>query len=201
MTGTPRVSHCRYAHMQGSSTRGNYESQGLIFASPGLKSIKEAGPSISISSSQSPLEHCQSLLPKSSHSVKVYSNTMRSQLFFFVCLVASVVAGPLPPRASPIIGVVIPSDIQVVAPKFDMGDSVERSAPAAVATPQVLAVTPSTGTVSPELRPGARFHSVGGHSTSTNVQAAVQPAAAMGDAISRKAATVQKRYEEEGSTV
>ena len=127
---------------------------------------------------------------------------MRSQFFFFVCLVASVVAIPLPPRATPIIGVVIPTDIQVVAPKFDMGDSVERSAPAASATPQVLVATPSpVGTVTPELRPGARFHGVGGHSTSTNVKAAVQPAAAMGDAMSRKATTVQKRDGEEESMV
>lgn len=127
---------------------------------------------------------------------------MRSQVIFLACLIASVIATPIPPRASPIIGVVLPSDIPVVAPKYDMGDSVERPAPSVV-TPTVLVATTSTpATVNAELRPGARFHAVGGslgHAVSTtSSQVAAQPAAAMGDAVSRpKAVSVDKREEEE----
>ena len=131
---------------------------------------------------------------------------MLPQCLLVACLVGSVLSSPVPPRASPIIGVVVPSDL-LATPKYGMGDSVERAAPCPITSSTTLeiptgstttstaAFTSSTGAASKNvaLKPGNRYQGYGNVSL-TSLSAA--PVAEMGAAMSRpakKTNSVQKR--------
>lgn len=139
---------------------------------------------------------------------------MRHQCLLVACLIASVLASPLPPRASPVIGVVVPSDL-VDTPKFGMGDSLERAAPSPAATSTSITAVLITSTVATStstssstistvaatnnvaLIPGNRFQGYG-NVVSTSSSAAA-PAVGMGEAVSRSRPpkAVQKRDDDE----
>ena len=136
---------------------------------------------------------------------------MRHQCLLVACLIGSVFASPVPSRAVPIIGVVVPTDLPAI-PKFAMGDSIERAAPSPV-SPSVTSVTTavpsttlatSTSTASDvALKPGNRYQVYGNVSTNPTSPA---PVAEKGEAVSRsrpakKPSTVQKRDEDEVEVV
>jgi hypothetical protein len=122
---------------------------------------------------------------------------MHYRCLILACLAGIALANPIPPRASPVIGVVIPSDVPLVDPMYEMGDSVERPAPEdnAAATPvsyaantTLTSTTPSATTTPVELRQGCRFLGSGNVVTTPSPIAA--PLAAMGDAVQHKKPSV-----------
>ena len=129
------------------------------------------------------------------------------------CLVGLAVATPLPPRETPVIGVVVPSDVPMIAPMYVAVDSMQRPAPVtkplvsdttvlniampSVATPDstynsktvkqdLISAITTTGsnTIGQELKPGSRYLQSGNVDTIPSTGSS--PSAEMGEAVSRK---------------
>jgi hypothetical protein len=123
---------------------------------------------------------------------------MQYRSLFLASLVDVTLASPIPQRLTPVIGVIIHSDVPLVDPKFGMGDTIERPAPAAQYAPSIPLSTRSTtsyvnststsasstttsATPTPvQLRAGSRFLGSGNIVTLSSSNQA-----GMGDAVER----------------
>jgi len=135
---------------------------------------------------------------------------MRHQCLLVACLIGSVLASPVPSRAPPFIGVVVPSDLPAI-PTYGMGDSIERPAPSPLSpvdpsttTSPIPSTTFATSTSTAAstdiaMKPGSRYQGYGNVALSSSASTAL---AGMGEAVSRprpanKSKTISKRNEDD----